>query len=186
MRRLRQIHNWLGAFFAPAILFFALSGALQTFSLHENKGGGPYKPPAWIVVLASVHKDQALPHPRRPRPPRVEAAPAVGAAAADADHEDHEDHDKGGDEHDHDHAGAPPAAASTSAEVGHDHGDQPAKRKAGPSPLPLKIFVLVVSIALFSTTLLGLWIALKNRSQRGATLILLAAGTVLPVLLLFL
>jgi len=66
MRSLRQIHNLLAAFFAPAILFFAFSGALQTFSLHENKGGGPYQPPAWIVALASVHKDQHLPYPKPP------------------------------------------------------------------------------------------------------------------------
>jgi hypothetical protein len=63
MRRLRQLHNLLGAFFAPAIIFFAVSGALQTFSLHENHDGGPYRPPAWIVAMASIHKDQTLPEP---------------------------------------------------------------------------------------------------------------------------
>jgi hypothetical protein len=68
LRRLRQVHQYLGMFFAPAILFFAVSGALQTFSLHENHGGGPYKPPAWIVTMASLHKDQALPHPPPARP----------------------------------------------------------------------------------------------------------------------
>ncbi len=66
LRRLRQVHRYVGLFFAPAILFFAFSGALQTFSLHENHGGGPYKPPAWIVAIASLHKDQVLPRPRPP------------------------------------------------------------------------------------------------------------------------
>jgi hypothetical protein len=49
----------------------------------------------------------------------------------------------------------------------------------------LKIFVLAVSIGLFSSTVLGLWIALKNRNQRRITLILLAAGTLAPIALLF-
>ena len=44
MRRLRQVHQYLGLFFAPAILVIAISGALQMFSLHENHGGGPYRP----------------------------------------------------------------------------------------------------------------------------------------------
>ncbi|MBA3896326.1 MAG: hypothetical protein H0X36_04150 [Sphingomonadaceae bacterium] len=60
MRRLRQLHHYVGMFFAPAVIFFALSGALQTFRLQEASGfGGP--PPGWIVWMASVHKDQSLP-----------------------------------------------------------------------------------------------------------------------------
>lgn len=208
MRRLRQIHNWLGAFFAPAILFFALSGALQTFNLHENKGGGPYKPPAWIVVMAKLHKDQTLPHPRPPRP-----APVANASAGGEDREKGEDRardrvaqtvaqtqgaaptpdsrrpdrDKDEGDRDEDAARAPKTAAPgpARAETGSERGEKPAKPKPGPSPLPLKIFVLAVSVALFSTTLLGIWIALKNRSQRNITLVLLAAGTVLPLLLLW-
>ena len=84
MRRWRQIHNLLAAFFAPAILFFAFSGALQTFSLHENKGGGPYQPPAWIVALASVHKDQHLPYPKPPAATQEEGAPGKGAHGPEA------------------------------------------------------------------------------------------------------
>ena len=68
MRRLRQIHNLLGAFFAPAIIFFAFSGALQTFDLHEGKPGAAYQPPAWVVTIASLHKDQRLPKPKAPEP----------------------------------------------------------------------------------------------------------------------
>jgi hypothetical protein len=66
LRLLRQIHNYIGAFFAPAILFFAFSGALQTFSFHENHGGSDYQPPAWIVTIASIHKDQMLPRAQSP------------------------------------------------------------------------------------------------------------------------
>ena len=60
MRRIRQFHLYLGVFFAPLIIFFALSGALQTFRLQEEKGWGG-TPPEWIVYMASVHKDSALP-----------------------------------------------------------------------------------------------------------------------------
>jgi hypothetical protein len=64
MRRVRQWHNYIGVFFAPAILFFVVSGALQTLGLHESRGDASYKPPGWIVTLASVHKDQTLPRIR--------------------------------------------------------------------------------------------------------------------------
>lgn len=150
MRRLRQVHTYLGVFFAPAIIFFAVSGALQTFSLHESKGGGPYKPQAWIVTIASVHKDQALP---RPRPARPEGAGA-------------ESHSK------------PPAAA-------HADGAPTAPAHKPPSPLPLKIFVLLVSVGLALTALIGLYIALTNKAFRRTGWIALAAGVVLPLVLLF-
>jgi hypothetical protein len=59
-QKLRRYHLYIGMFLAPAILFFALSGALQTFRLQEEKGWGG-TPPTWIVWLASVHKDDRLP-----------------------------------------------------------------------------------------------------------------------------
>ncbi len=60
MQKLRRYHHYIGVFFAPAILLFALSGALQTFRLQEEKGYGG-TPPGWIVWMASVHKDSRLP-----------------------------------------------------------------------------------------------------------------------------
>jgi hypothetical protein len=143
LRRLRQVHQYLGLFFAPAILFFAFSGALQTFSLHENHGGGPYKPPAWIVAIASLHKDQVLPHPE---------------PAQAGDHADHPDH---------------------------RHGPPKAPEARRPSPLPLKIFVLALSIGLISTTGIGVFIGLQNRAARRGSLIALALGVVLPVVLIW-
>ena len=75
LRTLRRYHHYLGLFFAPMILLFAISGALQTFRLQEAKGyGGP--PPNWIVWLASVHKDQGP-----PREPRAEKPKPAGEAA---------------------------------------------------------------------------------------------------------
>lgn len=69
-RRLRQLHLYLGALFAPAILFFAFSGALQEFGLHEARPGSAARPAEWIVRLAAVHKHQTLATPpdRRARP----------------------------------------------------------------------------------------------------------------------
>lgn len=58
LRFIRQMHLYLGVFIAPAILFFAVTGALQTLSLHETTKGSNYKPAKWIVVLAQVHKKQ--------------------------------------------------------------------------------------------------------------------------------
>lgn len=59
----RQFHLYIGVFSAPALLFFVLSGALQTFSLHEAKKGSDYKPPRWIVVMGEIHKKQAIEPP---------------------------------------------------------------------------------------------------------------------------
>ena len=66
LQTFRQIHLYLGVFTAPAILFFALTGILQTFSLHDASRDGTYKPPTWIVRLAQIHKKQtaALPLPK--------------------------------------------------------------------------------------------------------------------------
>jgi hypothetical protein len=60
MKQIRQLHLYLGTLFAPIIIFFAFSGALQTFNFHESTKDGSYKAPAWIVALANIHKDQRL------------------------------------------------------------------------------------------------------------------------------
>src|SRR5882762_2672095 len=60
MKSIRQLHFYIGIFFAPSIIFFAFTGALQTFSLHEDKEAGSHHP-EWIAKLAEIHKDQRLP-----------------------------------------------------------------------------------------------------------------------------
>jgi hypothetical protein len=80
MLNLRQIHRYLSVFFTPAILFFSFTGALQTFRLHESAQRGAPPPVAWIAAMASVHKDQHLPHARpRPADP-AQAAPGTTVA----------------------------------------------------------------------------------------------------------
>jgi hypothetical protein len=58
MSSIRTWHTYLGALIAPSVLFFALTGALQIFSLHEAHG--TYQPLALVEKLASVHKDQVF------------------------------------------------------------------------------------------------------------------------------
>ncbi|HWU54832.1 MAG TPA: hypothetical protein VN175_04970 [Rhizomicrobium sp.] len=54
----RKWHSYAGAFFAPAILFFSVTGAFQTFNLHKPMPG--YHPPVVFQALASMHENQNL------------------------------------------------------------------------------------------------------------------------------
>jgi hypothetical protein len=81
----RQIHLYIGVFSAPALLFFAFSGALQTFSLHQAKDGSDYKPPKWIAFMAEIHKNQIpqLPRPKiQPGMPMASTKPEPATAVA--------------------------------------------------------------------------------------------------------
>ena len=82
----RQIHLYLGVFAAPALLFFAITGGLQTFSLHETTRGSSYTPPRWLAVAAQLHKKQNMNVPERKLRPQTEpAASSQGAQARPAD-----------------------------------------------------------------------------------------------------
>jgi hypothetical protein len=58
MPSIRTWHTYLGIFIAPSVLFFAVTGSLQIFSLHEAHDA--YVPPPLIEKLASVHRDQVF------------------------------------------------------------------------------------------------------------------------------
>lgn len=73
----RQLHFYLGIFIAPAVLFFAVTGALQTASLHETTKGSNYKPAKWIVVMAQIHKKQIVELPAQ----KVQAVSALSDTA---------------------------------------------------------------------------------------------------------
>ena len=84
MQKLRRCHYYLGVFFAPMIILFALSGALQTFRLQEEKGWGS-EPPAWIVWMGSIHRDSKLPKAKAPEIASAAAGrPAAEVAKAEA------------------------------------------------------------------------------------------------------
>lgn len=156
----RLTHLYIGVFITPALLFFAFTGALQTFSLHETTRGSSYKPPAWAVLLAQIHKKQTpiVPIKKLPPPEKAttgEAAPAQGT------------HDK-------------PQAATATAE--------PSAKSDAPTPkphnaLPLKIFFLLVSIGLFTSTLSGLYMSYKYIRNRRLITAILLAGIIVPILL---
>ena len=64
----RQLHVWLSVFIAPSLLFFALTGALQTFRIPDDKAA-----PVVIQKLARLHKDDVFAL-KPPRPKRAETA----------------------------------------------------------------------------------------------------------------
>lgn len=89
MMTIRRWHTYIGLFVAPSVLFFALTGAVQIYSLHEAHGS--YHPPAIIEKLSSVHKDQVFAHGHHhdaPAPDGPAQAPGAGAVAAASDDED--------------------------------------------------------------------------------------------------
>jgi hypothetical protein len=61
---------------------FALSGALQTFRLQEEKGWGS-EPPAWIVWMGSIHRDSKLPKAKAPEAEHADAAKPEAEVAAE-------------------------------------------------------------------------------------------------------
>jgi len=77
---LRALHNYLGMLIAPTVLFLAFTGVLQVYNLHEAHGD--YTPPALIVKLSSVHKDQVYRLPHKGAPPvKAPAAKPVATGA---------------------------------------------------------------------------------------------------------
>jgi len=62
LNRAGQLHLYLGAFFAPSILFFSFTGSIQLLGVHQPRPGG-YQPPVWAEKLAEIHKHQSLAAP---------------------------------------------------------------------------------------------------------------------------
>src|ERR1700722_11058164 len=83
MATIRQWHSYIGLFIAPSVLFFAMTGSLQIFRLHEAPGD--YRPPALIERLASVHKDQVLEPHHHDAPANPKAEPGAPPSNDDDD-----------------------------------------------------------------------------------------------------
>jgi hypothetical protein len=65
MALVRQWHVYISVFVAPSLLFFALTGALQTFRIPDQKAA-----PVVIQKLARLHKDDVFAvKPQRPKRP---------------------------------------------------------------------------------------------------------------------
>jgi hypothetical protein len=86
--RLRTVHGYCGALFAPALLFFAVSGLWQVFDLHKPQPWRGFEPPQVLRSLSALHKDQTLRTPARPARkgstpgPRRPGPPAMGLGQA--------------------------------------------------------------------------------------------------------
>ena len=79
----RRLHLYSGVLFAPAILFFALTGLVQVFDLHKSSAASGYRAPELIQRLGALHKDQtfALPH-KDDAPKKPDRVDAGGAQTA--------------------------------------------------------------------------------------------------------
>ena len=145
LRNVRLFHNYIAVFFAPAILFFAFTGGLQTAGFADRHAG--VAPPRWIAAIANLHKHQAAAgHIRPGGPPGADGGKPRGA------------------------------------------GEQPPPKAGGGDAdeafVPEKLFVVLLSVALFAATALGIVIALATPSTRRLSVILIAAGVAVPLLLL--
>lgn len=159
LRSARLIHLYFGVFIAPALLFFAFTGALQTFSLHETTRGSSYVPPRWAIVLGQIHKKQTAVVPNRKQgPPETKPSAPAGQNSE-----------------------APQATPRTGAAPGTPATTPLPTRH----PLPLKIFFLVVSIGLFTSTLTGIYMSYKYNRRPAVISALLLLGAAVPITLVF-
>lgn len=169
-RQVRDIHTYLGMLFAPSLLFFAVTGSLQLFGLHEVRPGRDFQPPALFQRLGMAHKDQTFALPRR-RAPRKAGPPGGADAAAAAEHDDHDAQDT--------HEAQDTAAAS------HAHNAPAEAKQAAPwNVTALKWVFLAAALGLIVSTCLGLWVGLTFGRNRRLAWGLLIAGVAVPVLLL--
>lgn len=143
LNQARQLHLYLGTFFAPSILFFSFTGSIQLLGVHQARPGG-YQPSVWVAKLAEIHKHQSLAAPSNRSPMMDRKKPPFDPERALG-------------------PGGPPAGMRPN--------------------LALKGFFLLMSIGLFVTTCLGIYMSFKYNRTRVVWGFLIA-GTALPGLLL--
>jgi hypothetical protein len=174
----RKLHLYIGIFISPALLFFAFTGALQTFSLHETVRGSDYKPSQFLMTIAQIHKNATW----KVQPRKLGQGPESDKPKADR-------HDRGTESP----RGAD-AAKGAHGDKKEDVATSVIAPPASPPPapvvskrqmhLPLKIFFLLVSLGLFTSTLTGVYMTYKYDRNRLLMTGLLIAGAVIPLLLL--
>jgi len=77
---IRLAHYYAGVFFAPTIIFFALSGVFQIFKLHEDYLATPGAQGGPIAWMSRIHRESALLVPKV----APAKAPSRGEGAAGA------------------------------------------------------------------------------------------------------
>ena len=150
LKSVRLIHRYIGLFFAPTILFFAITGGLQMFGLHETARGSSYMPPNVLVHLSQLHKKGTLYLPPR------KIVPADSA--------------KG-------NGGKPDSPKLEPS--------KPTQAPPAPNSLPMKIFFAATALALTVSTGTGIMMGWKYAPRKSIVLLTLAAGVLVPAILLF-
>jgi hypothetical protein len=153
LKSIRLIHRYLGLFFAPTILFFAITGGLQMFGLHETARGSSYVPPNFLVHLSQLHKKGML-----YLPPRKLVSP--NSAKSDGAKSD-----------------------GPKIEIPKPTQAPPAPRP--PNSLPMKIFFAATALALTVSTFTGIMMGWKYARRKSVVLLTLAAGVLIPAMLVF-
>ena len=166
LKSARTLHLYTGVFLAPALLFFAFTGAVQTFSLHETTKGSSYKPPAILVTLGQLHKKQTIVVPAHKGEGKPDTKPQSKADTKPV----------------------------PSGDPGKLTADATPPKPAEPAPfparvhnlIPMKIFFLLCALGLFQAVLTGLYMSYRYiRNKKLITAILLAGIAIPPLLLLF-
>ncbi|MEO7794908.1 MAG: hypothetical protein ABIV06_09065 [Thermoanaerobaculia bacterium] len=65
MKRWLRIHRYLGAFCAPMLILFAVSGSWQLLNYHKTKKDGTYTPPAAVKFASDLHMGEHLEGPAK-------------------------------------------------------------------------------------------------------------------------
>ena len=185
----RLIHLYLGVFTTPALIFFAFTGFLQTFSFHETTRGSDYKPPKIFVQLSQLHKKQTFVLPER-KPPAV---PQPVTEKSESSRTDSAKPVLEGPRQDRS-----PDKSQTSidkSQVKRTEGAEarPGKLEATTSPTgkkqnlwPMKIFFAIVAGSLLLSTITGLYMAYTYIRNKTLVTAALLAGIIIPVLFLLL
>ncbi len=157
LKTARTAHLYLGVFSAPMLLFFAITGGLQSFSLHESTRGSSYAPPAWLASAAQFHKKQTTVMPVRRRPPPGPTAATPGVDPATARPAESQ----------------PPQRTADRAVTQRER-----------NLVPMKAFFALVALGLLLSVLSGLYMAWRYSRKPALFGIALSAGVAVPLLLM--
>jgi hypothetical protein len=187
MKTIRSLHFYLGIFFAPSIIFFAFSGALQAFGLHEGDNHAK-----WIESMGEVHKNQRPPDWMK-KAPQAPAQSSTGQHAATQTSAPQQQPAQ---------QAAPPAsppnavnasaqspAVATSAQPATSPAQAAPVRRGPPrkpKSVPFKVFSAVMAVGLILSSILGILIAFRMKPDPKPIWVMLVLGTILPMLLLYL
>jgi hypothetical protein len=168
LKAIRLTHNFSGVFLAPAILFFAITGGLQMFGLHETSRGSSYVPPSILVHLSQLHKKGTLFLPqRKPQP------------ASETTKPDHPKSDAA-----ESRSPAPNPAPSQAPSQAPNPTPRPAPPANPHNPLPIKMFFAITALGLVISTCTGVVMAWTYARRKSVVVATFLAGILIPLLLL--